>query len=49
LPDEFTLLFFMINPPTISISFSWLIINFIYFYAPTVARSFQFFHGRISD
>jgi hypothetical protein len=26
-----------------------LIINFIYFYALTVARSFQFFHGRIGD
>jgi hypothetical protein len=28
----------MINPPVISISFSWLIIDFIYFYAPTVTR-----------
>jgi hypothetical protein len=28
----------MINPPVISISFSWLIINFIYFYAPTITR-----------
>jgi hypothetical protein len=36
LPDIFTLLFFMINPPIISISFSWVIINFIYFYALTV-------------
>jgi hypothetical protein len=26
----------MINPFMISISFSWVIINFIYFYAPTV-------------
>jgi hypothetical protein len=31
-------LFFMINPPMISISFSWVIISFIYFYAPTVTR-----------
>jgi hypothetical protein len=38
LPDIFTLLFFMINPLMISISFSWVIINFIYFYAPTVTR-----------
>jgi hypothetical protein len=36
LPDIFTLLFFMINPLMISVSFSWVIINFIYFYAPTV-------------
>jgi hypothetical protein len=28
----------MINPPVISISFPWLIINFIYFYAPTITR-----------
>jgi hypothetical protein len=28
--------FFMINPSVISISFPWLIINFIYFYAPTI-------------
>jgi hypothetical protein len=38
LPDIFTLLLFMINPFFISISFSWVIINFIYFYAPTVTR-----------
>jgi hypothetical protein len=30
----------MINPSVISISFSWLIINFIYFYALTVARMY---------
>jgi hypothetical protein len=28
----------MINPSLISISFSWLIINFIYFYVPTITR-----------
>jgi hypothetical protein len=28
----------MIIPSVISISFPWLIINFIYFYAPTVTR-----------
>jgi hypothetical protein len=38
LPDILTLLLFMINPLLISISFSWVIINFIYFYAPTVTR-----------
>jgi hypothetical protein len=36
LPDIFTLLFFMIDPLLISISFPWAIINFIYFYTPTV-------------
>jgi hypothetical protein len=36
LPYIFTLLLFMINPLMISISFPWVIINFIYFYAPTV-------------
>jgi hypothetical protein len=36
LPDIFTLLLFMINPLLISISFSWVIIHFIYFYAPPV-------------
>jgi hypothetical protein len=41
LPDVFTIFFFfMINPSVISISFSWLIINFIYFYAPTVTRMY---------
>jgi hypothetical protein len=38
LPDVFTLLLFLINPPLISISLSWVIIDLIYFYAPTVAR-----------
>jgi hypothetical protein len=38
LPDILTLLLFMINPFFISISFPWVIINFIYFYAPTVTR-----------
>jgi hypothetical protein len=38
LPDIFTLLFFMINPLMISIPFPWVIINFIYFYVPTVTR-----------
>jgi hypothetical protein len=34
--DIFTLLFFMIDPLLISISFFWAIINFIYFYMSTV-------------
>jgi hypothetical protein len=39
LPDILTIFFFfMINPSVISISFPWLTINFIYFYAPTVIR-----------
>jgi hypothetical protein len=38
LSDIFTLLLFMINPFLISISFTWVTINFIYFYAPTVTR-----------
>jgi hypothetical protein len=38
LPDVFTSQFFQINPLLISISFPSVIINFIYFYAPTVAR-----------
>jgi hypothetical protein len=38
LPDILTLLLFMINPFLISISLSWVIINFLYFYAPTVTR-----------
>jgi hypothetical protein len=38
LPDIFMLLFFMINPPMINISFSWVIVDFIYFYAPTITR-----------
>jgi hypothetical protein len=38
LPDVFTLLFFMIDPLLISIPFPWVIINFIYFYAPTFTR-----------
>jgi hypothetical protein len=40
LPDIFTLLLYMINPLLISISFSWVIINFIYFYAPTITRMY---------
>jgi hypothetical protein len=36
LPDVFTFLFFLINLFLISISFPWVIIDFIYFYAPTV-------------
>jgi hypothetical protein len=36
--DVFTLLFFLINPLLISISLPWVIIHFIYFYAPTVTR-----------
>jgi hypothetical protein len=38
LPDIFTLLLFLIHPPLISVSFPWVIIDFIYFYAPTVTR-----------
>jgi hypothetical protein len=38
LPDVFTLMFFLIDPLLISISFPWVIINFIYYYAPTVTR-----------
>jgi hypothetical protein len=40
LPDVFTLLFFLINPLLISISFPWVIIDFIYFYAPTATRMY---------
>jgi hypothetical protein len=38
LPDVFTLLLFLINPPLISVSLPRVIIGFIYFYAPTVTR-----------
>jgi hypothetical protein len=38
LPDVFALLLFLINPPLISVSLPWVIIDFIYFYAPTVTR-----------
>jgi hypothetical protein len=38
LPDVFTLLFFLIDLLLINISFPWVIVNFIYFYAPTVTR-----------
>jgi hypothetical protein len=40
LPDVFTLLFFLINPFFISISLPWVIIDFIYFYAPTATRMY---------
>jgi hypothetical protein len=40
LPDVFTLLFFLINPLLISIPFPWVIIDFIYFYAPTVIKMY---------
>jgi hypothetical protein len=40
LPYIFMFLFFIINPPMINISFSWVIINLIYFYAPSVARMY---------
>jgi hypothetical protein len=40
LPDIFTLLFFMIDPLLISISFLRAIINLIYFYAPTIIRTY---------
>jgi hypothetical protein len=36
LPDVFTLLLFLINPPLISVSLPWVIIDFIYFYASTI-------------
>jgi hypothetical protein len=36
LPDVLAFLFFLINPLLISMSFPWVIIHFIYFYAPTV-------------
>jgi hypothetical protein len=53
LPDIFMIFFFfMINPSVISISFPWLIINFIYFYAPTVARMYpsnSFMDGSVID
>jgi hypothetical protein len=52
LPDIFMLFFFMINPSMISISFPWLIINFIYFYAPIVARMYpsnSFMEGSVID
>jgi hypothetical protein len=38
LPDVFTLLFFLIDPLLINIFFPWVIVNFIYFYVPTVTR-----------
>jgi hypothetical protein len=38
LPDVFTLLLFLINPPLISVSLPWVIIDLIYFYAPTITR-----------
>jgi hypothetical protein len=38
--DVSTLLFFLINPLLISISFPWVIIDFIYFYASTVTRMY---------
>jgi hypothetical protein len=40
LPNVFTLLFFLIDPLLISISFPWVIVNFIYFYTPTVTRMY---------
>jgi hypothetical protein len=42
----------MINPPMISIPFSWVIIDFIYFYAPTVTRVYpsnSFMDGSVID
>jgi hypothetical protein len=36
LPDVLAFLFLLINPLLISMSFPWLIIDFIYFYPPTV-------------
>jgi hypothetical protein len=53
LPDILTIFFFfMINPTVISISFPWLIINFIYFYAQTVTKmhpSNSFMDGSAND
>jgi hypothetical protein len=40
LPDVFTLLFLLINPLLINISFPCVIIDFIYFYALTVTRMY---------
>jgi hypothetical protein len=40
LPYVFMLLFFLINPFLISISLPWVIIDFIYFYAPTVIKMY---------
>jgi hypothetical protein len=40
LPDVFTLMFLLINPLLISISLPWVIIDFIYFFAPTVNRMY---------
>jgi hypothetical protein len=40
LPDVLALLIFMINPFLISIYLSWVITDFIYFYAPTVIRMY---------
>jgi hypothetical protein len=36
LPDVLAFLLFLINPLLIIMSFPWVIISFIYFYAPTV-------------
>jgi hypothetical protein len=36
LPDVLAFLFLLINPFLIIMSFPWVIIDFIYFYAPTV-------------
>jgi hypothetical protein len=41
LQDIFTFLLFMSNPFLISISFPWVIINFIYFYTLTVIRMYS--------
>jgi hypothetical protein len=52
LPDIFTLLLFMINPFLISIPFPWAIMNFIYFYTPTVTGMYpsnSFMEGSTID
>jgi hypothetical protein len=52
LPDVLALLLFMINPFLISMSFSWVIIDFIYFYTPTVTRIYppnSFVNGSAID
>jgi hypothetical protein len=40
LPDVFVFLFLLINPLLISMSFPWVITDFIYFYAPTVIKMY---------
>jgi hypothetical protein len=50
-PDVLAFLFVLINPPLISMSFPWVIINFTYFLGADRQWDafYQFFHGRIGD